>query len=234
MSRLLTRREQIVLGFLAAALILGSTTVIALKRGDRGPQPLVVETSGTGPVPAVPRSGAAAAAPLEPAPPAIEVVVSIQGAVIKPGVYRMDQVSRVHDLIQAAGGLAPGARTVDINLAARLIDGTTLRVPGRFDPEGADSAQSLTSANPDAYTVARQASGAAPAGAGLSGTSKLINLNTASQAELETLPGIGPKLAQQMIQYRTAQPFRDVSELDQVSGIGPSRLESVREWVTVE
>lgn len=226
MSRLLTRREQLVLGFLAASLLIGSITVYAL-RGNTGTPAEIVVDPAPDVVPAV------QPATSQPAAPSREIVVSIQGGIVKPGVYTVDEGGRVHDLIQMAGGLTPSADTSSLNLAARLVDGTTLTIPLRNTSESTGSGVKLTPQNPDAYSVLGQASAVSGAASG-GAAGGLIDLNLATQAQLETLPGIGPKLAQQIIQYRESQPFRDVSDLDNVSGIGPAKLEAVREFVTVE
>jgi competence protein ComEA len=225
MSRLLTRREQIVLGFLAAALLTGSITVFALRRGTPEPVPLVVK-----PAEQPPAAKPTPATPTE-APAIAEIVVSVQGAVAKPGVYRVDEGSRVNDLIRMAGGLTPGADTSAINLAAHAVDGTTLTIPSRNRIAEGEPAEVVQVSNPDVYAAGGSA-GVATAAA--SGGARLIDLNRASQAELETLPGIGPKLAQQIIQYRAAQPFRSVEDLLDVSGIGEAKLASVRDLVTVK
>ena len=228
MSRLLTRREQFVLGFLAFALLAGSITVFALRNGSARPQPIEVESQAdSAPVPSQ------NATPSTLAPPAVrnEIVVSIQGAIVKPGVYTVDADSRVHELIQMAGGTLPSADTQGLNLAARLVDGTTLTVPSRASSTStAESESTPATQNPDAYLVAGQANHTTGAASPASGR---IDLNTATQAQLESLPGIGPKLAQEIIRYREVQPFRAVSELDDVSGIGPAKLEAVRDLVTV-
>jgi competence protein ComEA len=225
MSRLLTRREQLVLGFLGLAIVTGSITVFALRTRTHEPEAIVVE-----PVDRATQSSDPADADTQDQTadePKVEVVVSVQGAIAKPGVYTVDEGSRVHELIQRAGGLLGSADTSLLNLAARLIDGTTLTVPSRSS--SADS--EATTQNPDAYTVAGQATQAGLSGASGSGR---ININTATQAQLETLPGIGPKLAQEIIRFREDQPFRDVAQLDDVSGIGPAKLEAVSELVTVQ
>ncbi len=231
LSRLMTRREQFILGFFGLAIIAGAGGLFWSKRASSSPLPLVVD-------PAVPPARAVpdtipAAAPA--AAPQREIAVSVQGAVAAPGVYRFDEDSRIQDLIAAAGGFR-GADTSDINLAARLIDGTTLTVPKRMDTSSElQDGIVLEPApiNPAAYTISGQgalASAATPA----SGGTGLIDINRATQAELETLPGIGPKLAQQIIQYRTGQPFADVSEMMEVPGIGPQRFEAIRELITVQ
>lgn len=241
MSRLLTRREQIVLAFLAIALVTGSITIFALRRSAPASPPLVVET--TAPAPRVPSAPAVpateATGPEGPREPEkIEIVVSVQGAVRRPGVYRVDPSLRIHDLIEAAGGLQAGASTADINLAARLIDGTTLTIPLLRESVDGEIVEVAEASNPDAYTLSGQsASNAASTSGAASGAASgptRIDLNRATQSELELLPGIGPKLAEQIIQYRAAQPFRDISELMDVSGIGPGRFEAVREMITVD
>lgn len=224
MSRLMTRREQLVLGFLAVAVIVGSITAYSLRNGSAEPAPLVIQPADD--VNVVPDPPA----PL-PVAPVAEVVVSIQGAVVLPGVYRVDSISRVNDLIQMAGGLAPGADTSDINLAARLVDGTTLIVPTRRRSGDETSGDATHAAVPDVYSVSTPTAAAASL-RGVGG-GRLISLNHATQQELETLPGIGPKLAEEIIQYRSTQPFRSIEDLLNVSGIGDAKLASVRDLVTV-
>lgn len=229
----MTRREQYVIGFLGLAIVVGATALLWTHRAGSSPSPLKVETK---PIPAAPDPAAATAAPaLAPAaaPSAREVVVSVQGAVVLPGVYRLDDGSRVTDLIKAAGGLVR-ADVSEINLAARLLDGTTLTVPRRVDDTADPSVGPAPAvANPAAYTVSGQ--GAAPGGPQTkTAGSARINLNQATQSELESLPGIGPKLAQQIIEYRTTRPFGAVSDLMDVPGIGPQRFDAIRELIIVQ
>ena len=227
MSRLLTRREQFVLGFLAVSLIVGAITVFVLRSGQSAPSEIIV-------TPAANSAPAAQPSPASVEPAATrEVVVSVQGAVAKPGVYTVDEGSRVHELIQRAGGLMSAADTSGLNLAARVVDGTTLTVPTRAAPSALASTLPPTLPNPDAYLVSGGATTGATGSQAGGSPGGLIDLNVATQAQLETLPGIGPKLAQQIIQYRELQPFRDVSDLDNVSGIGPAKLEALRGLVTV-
>ncbi len=211
--------------------------------------------------PAAIASPAAAPPPPAPAPPA-EIAVAVRGGVQRPGLFRLPPDSRIADLIMKAGGATAEADLSEINLAARLMDGTTLTVPvgaritredGRISGHGS---QHRAAANPAAYlagTAMPEATGPAPGQiaappkradavepdtASTAATSKgksaaggLVNLNTATQAELETLPGIGKVLAGNIIGQR---PFKSVDELDNVPGIGEKRLEAVRNLVTVE
>ncbi len=144
----------------------------------------------------------------------------------------------MNDLIDAAGGLQPDAQTRDINLAARLIDGTTLTVPETAAPVRRNEAgvSADVTPNPGAYTVTGQSptpgSGPVSRSATHAGGA-LINVNLATQSELETLPGIGPVLAQRIIQHRNSQPFRTIQQLTEVRGIGPKTLEDIRPMITV-
>jgi competence protein ComEA len=146
----------------------------------------------------------------EATPPSRRVYVHVGGAVRHPGLYRVAAGARVFDAIRSAGGPLEEADLDGLNLAAKLKDGDKVLVPQRGSPgEGGDPA-------------------------GPQGASSLVNLNTATVADLDTLPGIGPALAQRIIEYRSkAGGFRTVDELDNVSGIGPAKLDELRSLVTV-
>lgn len=139
------------------------------------------------------------------------IVVHVAGAVIRPGVYSVDGGSRVIDAITAAGGLAVDAAPDAINLAAFVADAERIYVPriGETPPAPSPSADEADAAGP-------------------------INLNNADAATLETLPGIGPTTAAAIIAYRdTHGPFATVDELGEVTGIGPAKLDAIRDLVTV-
>lgn len=159
------------------------------------------------PVAAVPE--AVAASPSESAP---LVVVAVAGKVRRPGLVRLPPGSRVADAIAAAGGVLPGADPGLVNLARKVVDGEQIVV-------GAAAA-------PAAGTAAAPGSGGAPG--------ELINLNTATAGQLDALPGVGPVLAQRIVDHRTAHgSFRSVDELREVDGIGETRFQRLKKLVTV-
>jgi competence protein ComEA len=142
--------------------------------------------------------------------PAGFVVVAVAGRVRNPGLVRLPAGSRVADALDAAGGALPGTDVSFVNLARKLVDGE-LVVIGATPPPGAV----------DAGT-----GGGAPAGK--------VNLNTATATQLETLPGVGPVLAQHIVDYRTKHgQFKTVDELRQVDGLGASRFNQIKDLVTV-
>ena len=143
--------------------------------------------------------------------PPRELVVHVAGAVLRPGLYRLPDGSRVDDAIAEAGGAKPKAALELVNLAAPVADGQQVLVPLR----GADPAA---------------AAGAAESGGGAAGGK--VHLNSATLEQLDELPGIGPVTAQQILDYRSANgAFGSVDELDAVPGIGPARLEQLRPLV---
>ncbi len=145
------------------------------------------------------------------ASPAVMLIVDVAGAVHRPGVYEFAEGDRVIDAIERAGGPMPKADLSLLNLAAPLADGTQILVP---------------KAGPPGAVVP---GGGAPGSAG-----GLININTASATELETLSGIGEVLAATIVEYRDQNgPFASVDDLMDVSGIGPATLEEIRDQVTI-
>lgn len=158
-------------------------------------------------------AGAAAEAPpaplvAEPAAAAPKLVVHVAGAVREPGLYRLDEGSRVADAVARAGGAAASADTSAINLAAPLVDGMQVVVPARVE----------------AAAVPGGASSAPPG---------RVSLSSATLEQLDALPGVGPVTAQKILDYRSANGgFRSVDDLDAIPGIGPARVEQLRELVT--
>ncbi len=144
--------------------------------------------------------------------PAPRIAVDLIGAVAQPGVYYLHIGARVVDAVTAAGGLAPDADRERINLAQPLVDGQQIRVP-----RVGDDAPVLAAAAGDTSSATR-----------------LIDVNTAGSAELQTLPGIGPVTAQAIIDHRAQiGRFTRIEELEDVKGIGPSTIERLRDLVTV-
>ena len=137
--------------------------------------------------------------------------MDVAGAVRQPGVYEFAEGDRVIDAIERAGGSMPKADLSLLNLAAPLADGTQILVP---------------KAGPAAAGV--------PGGTAPGSSSGLININSASATELESLSGIGEVLAATIVEYRdTNGPFASVEDLMDVSGIGPATLDEIRDQVTV-
>lgn len=160
--------------------------------------------------------GTTPAVPVTTLPAGGEVIVHVAGAVTRPGLVRLIPGARVNDAITAAGGPLPEADLDALNLAAPVADGSRIYVPeaGEVVP----GAAVLTSG----------------AGAGSGGPAPLVDVNTASAADLDALPGIGPSTAQAIVAHRDAHgPFRSVDDLLDVRGIGPSKLEQFRALVTV-
>jgi competence protein ComEA len=166
-------------------------------------------------VPQTRPEGSAAVSSAPPTPPVGEagdtsptVVVSVVGLVARPGLVTLPTGARVADALDAAGGLLPEADPASVNLAAVVADGqqVTVGVPGAPVP------------GPDAVP----------------GSAGPLDLNTAGVAELDALPGIGPVLAQRIVDHRTREgPFTSVDQLDDVPGIGPAIAAELAELVGV-
>jgi len=152
---------------------------------------------------------------LLPPPAAPPLVIDVSGAVSRPGVYKLPQGSRVQDALQAAGGALPEADLGTLNLAGPLDDGSLVRVPVKGESQSPPS---------------RSGNVSIPGASG-----SLTNINTATQEELENLPGIGPTLAQRIVEYRQANgPFATIEAIQEVSGIGPGTFEKIKDLITVQ
>ncbi|MCA5923644.1 ComEA family DNA-binding protein [Curtobacterium oceanosedimentum] len=237
-SRLaLSPRAAVVLA--AAAVVIAVVVVLAgaLAAGGGGAGGVVVRgapTAGPGGATGTPSPTAGAGAPSTPGggggPDAGRVVVHVLGAVRRGGVVELPAATRVGDAIERAGGATDDADLDRLNLARVLTDGERLYVPrvGQQDvPEALGPVTGGAAAgSPDASVVDGGAAG--------SGTPAVVDLNTADQAALESLPGIGPGLAGRIIAWRDEHGrFAAVEDLLDVSGIGDGRLAELRDRVRV-
>ena len=142
----------------------------------------------------------------------VQVRVHVVGAVTHPGVVTLHEGAIVEDAIQAAGGLLPGADPALLNLAAPVSDGMQVAIGTADEPLG---------------EVVSQGSGGASSGG-------LLNLNSATAAELEALPGVGPVIAQAIVTWREEHGrFNAVEELQEISGIGPKTFQKLSPMVRV-
>ncbi|MEN8242486.1 MAG: ComEA family DNA-binding protein, partial [Chloroflexota bacterium] len=133
---------------------------------------------------------------------------------VHPGVYQLGAGSRVQDAIEAAGGLLPNAYAETVNLAMPLNDGTKVLIPAVPEPASFTAGEAAAR---DYSTVP-----------------SLININTASAAQLKELPGIGAAKAQAIIDYRENYgPFTAIEQLQNVSGIGPAVFDGLKDQITV-
>lgn len=161
------------------------------------------------------------------------LAVFVSGAVVKPGVYTLPVGSRVADAVSAAGGLTSQADMEATNLAARLSDEEQISIPVK----GATSLSAptsppvaITQKSANATVVKQSPAVATP----VSPKGSKININTATQADFETLPSIGPVLAQRIVADRQSRgPFASVDDLTRVSGIKAALLAKIRDLITV-
>jgi competence protein ComEA len=165
---------------------------------------------------------------LEPAPTQAPLVIQIIGEVVKPGVYALPDGSRVQDAVDAAGGLLADADSNSINLAARLEDGKQINIPSQNGPVSGASTPSAPTATSAPFTVVSTLTPTAVSSA------SLININTATLEQLDTLPDIGPEKAQSIITYRQQHGlFQHIEDIMKVSGIGPATFDKIQSLITV-
>lgn len=147
--------------------------------------------------------------------------IHITGQVNNPGIIELEIGSRISDAIEKAGGLTGTANLDNVNLAYSLEDGQKLYIPSIeenntvYIEEGIDEAIVETTS--------------------FSGSSKIININKASETELQEIPGIGPAMAQKIINYRDENgKFKTIEDIKNVSGIGDKKFENIKEYISVK
>jgi competence protein ComEA len=204
----LEQHREAIRASLALSLVFSAVlggVVIKLRRST--PAPIVIRTLEP-PPPALP------AATITPQP----ILVYVLGAVTSPGVYTVPWDSRVRDVVAAGGGLRSDADPAGVNLAERVHDGQQLYVP------------SVGEVPPSLPTPGVSSMASDPSQPGAK-----VNLNTADVTALATLPGIGPTLAQRIVDYRLLNgPFSRAEDLTRVVGIGDATLSKIRSFVTVD
>jgi competence protein ComEA len=172
---------------------------------------------GSGPDPAAPLAAAVTLPAIDVSPTTSgdppTVVVHVAGAVAEPGLVRLDADARVADAVANAGGPTAEANLDGLNLAATVVDGSRIYVPANGEP----------------YEPPAQ-----PPPTGSTGPGPLVDINRATAAELDSLPGVGPATAQAIVTHRQEHgPFQTVEDLLDVPGIGRAKLERFRDRVTV-
>ena len=148
-------------------------------------------------------------------------IVHISGAVNQPGVYQLTEGERIIDAVKMAGGEMESANIDAVNLAAHLYDGQKIVLPFILE-DNEDEVNQNALANEEFrqhdYSL----------------SSSVLNLNAVTSNQLETLPGIGPALAERILSYRKNHGlFRNIEDIMNVSGIGEKRFESIKEYITV-
>jgi competence protein ComEA len=191
--------------------------VVVLQPEAMGGAPSSDVEAGAGSVGAIPSSPAAATGHPGLEPATAQMFIQVAGAVRRPGVVCMPAGSRVFEVIREAGGVTEEGDEQAVALAAIVTDGARVYVPRKGEvPAGAPPI------------------GVAPSPAGLAGPAEpeKISLSTASDGELQTLPGIGPAMAARIIAFREQHgPFTSVDELDEIPGVGPATMERLRPLV---
>lgn len=154
--------------------------------------------------------------------------IYISGAVQSPGLYQVEHGIRYKEALDVAGGATEDADLTRVNLAKKCKDGSQVNVPFlKKNSRRGSGTRTISEGNGNGGGSGRASEGTAAA------TGGKVNLNTADEAQLTTLPGIGPSLARRIIQYRQQKLFQRVEELQQVSGIGPAKFRRLADQVEV-
>ena len=169
------------------------------------------------------------------------MAVHITGEVKNPGVAKVKEGSRIQDIIEEAGGLTENADITDVNLAYVVKDGMKVRIPSNDDEnlkknnrgeEGAEEEKSQIESAKNEYITQDSGKGVIVSDEGSDTSSSIININTATQTELEELPGIGPSLASRIVEHRNKNgKFKTIEDIKNVTGIGDSKFAKIKDLI---
>lgn len=163
------------------------------------------------------------------------VRVQVSGAVLEPGIYDLPASCRVEEAIAAAGGLTENADSERVNLVRKVRDGMQIRVPVQKAARTSSTQRKNAQAKSGLGESASGKSGSNKAGSGRnSSMMQSVRINSASVSELQQLPGIGPALAQRIVETRSRGRFTSVDDLLRVPGIGKAKLAKLRAYVEVD
>lgn len=154
-----------------------------------------------------------------------KIKVHITGAIKNEGIYEIEDGCRIADIIEKAGGLTSEADTLNINLAYRIEDGMKIHIPKTNENIVEDNTeQHITKGNSNSEDSKKTKEN----------KQNTININTATQTELETLPGIGPSISSKIIEYRKQNgKFKNIEDIKNVSGIGENKFLKIKKYITV-
>lgn len=220
------KKKPMALLLIAAAIFLLVGYVVPHRSPGAGAALTLAEPT----IPAQLSTGVAPGPDASPQAQPTSVAVYVCGDVHRPGVYSMTSAGRVADAVAKAGGALADADLEQLNLAAPLSDAMKIDVPkkgARIAPEFAglpESAQDTDHVRPSRHRSGHSSHKLQPG--------QTLDVNTASESELTQLPGVGPSLARRIVEYRTGNgPFQSVDDLQNVSGIGPSKFEKMAPYV---
>lgn len=163
------------------------------------------------------------------------VRVQVSGAVLEPGIYDVPANCRVEEAIAAAGGLTENADSERVNLVRKVRDGMQIRVPVKKAARTSRTQRKSAQAKSGLGESASKKYGSAKAGSGRNNSMmQNVRINSASARELQQLPGIGPALAQRIVQTRSRGRFASADDLLRVPGIGKAKLAKLRDYVEVD
>ena len=156
-----------------------------------------------------------------------EVIIHIIGSVKNPGIVRLKEGSRIEDAIEAAGGLTENADISRVNLAYVVDDGTKIKIPSSQEEDIGDE-EIIDSGSGENIIIEENTTSS-------NKSSQTININKATETELQTLPGIGASLASRIIDYRSQNgKFGSIEEIKNVNGIGDSKFENIKDLISVK
>ena len=154
------------------------------------------------------------------------IIVHITGEVKEPGIIELPSEARIADAIEAAGGTTEGADLDEVNLAFVLSDGQKVYIPNKNEKEVSGEKVYITAGSGNNIIVQDKVE---------EGKKQKVNINAAKQEDFEQLPGIGPSIAQRIVEYRDQNgKFTSIDELQEVKGIGEAKFENIKEYVTIK
>lgn len=164
-----------------------------------------------------------------------KIMVYITGEVKNPGIYELEENSRIKDVIEEAGGLKETADITDINLATILQDEDKITIPSKEEnKQEKQNTEKIQSNKQSKTTEKSQNTNSISTNVTEKNQNTKVNINTATQTELETLPGIGPSIASKIVSYRKENgKFKSIEEIKKVSGIGESKYANIKELIKV-